>query len=153
MRLYATVILLGLSMAACSAYKAPKHATWKNTTSLEEMEKLYWQAIKDKDWANVEAHTASAYTHSSAAGVLNKQQGLEVLKSADLVEFSLGDFEIIDHGNTSVLTYTATFTLDYQGQHMGPKTIRRMAVWQQQKKGWAKIADSDSVPASTPAQM
>jgi hypothetical protein len=139
----ATLLVAALLLTSCTRWAPPKHATWKNTTSLEEMEKLYWQAIKQKDWANVEAHTASTYTHLSGNGALDKQQALEVLKSADLVDFSLGEFRIVDNGGTTIVTYTATFIIDYQGHRMGPKTIRRMTVWQRHKNGWAKIADSD----------
>jgi hypothetical protein len=149
----AAIVLIALSISACSAYKAPKHATWKNTTSLEEMEKLYWQAIKDKDWGNVEAHTASSYTHSSSDGVLNKDQGMAVLKSAELVDFSLGEFQVVDNGSTSVVTYTAIFSYDYQGKRTGPVMIRRMSVWQQQKKGWSKIADADSPVSTSSSKM
>jgi hypothetical protein len=32
-------------------------------------------------------------------------------------------------------------------------TIHRMTVWQQQKKGWARIADADSAPATSVGKM
>ena len=148
--LFLAVIIPAILLSSCTRWAPPKHATWKNTTSLEQMEKLYWQAIKQKDWANVESHTASNYTHLSANGSLNKEQALEVLKSADLIDFSLGEFQIKDNGRTSVVTYTASFTIDYQGKRAGPMTIRRMTVWQQQKSGWTKIADSDVTYKSLP---
>jgi hypothetical protein len=149
----AAILLVASLVTSCTKWPPPKQATWKNTTSLEEMEKLYWQAIKQKDWNNVEAHTASTYTHLSGNGALNKQQALEVLKSADLVDFSLGEFRIVDNGGTSVVTYSATFIVDYQGRRIGPTTIRRMAVWQQHKNGWAKIADSDVAAARNTPKM
>jgi hypothetical protein len=149
----ATSVLIVLSLTSCTAYKAPKHSTWKNTTSLEAMERLYWQAIKDKDWNNVESHTASTYTHLSNNGVMSKEEALAVLRQADLVEFSLGDFQITDNAGTSVVTYSVTFTVDFEGKRTGPMTIHRMTVWQQQKKGWARIADADSAPATSVGKM
>jgi hypothetical protein len=140
----AAAAFLAVLLTSCTAYKAPKHATWKNTTSVEEMERLYWQAIKDKDWINVEAHTASSYTNVAPGAVSNKQQIIEFYKGMNLLEYSLGDFEVVDHAGTTTVTYRSTATFEIQGKHFGPVTYQNMSVWQQQKKGWAMIASSAS---------
>jgi uncharacterized protein YceK len=136
------LLLLACSLSGCSAYKAPKHATWKNTTSVEQMERLYWQAIKDKDWINVEAHTASSYTNVAPGTVSNKQQIIEFYKGMNLLDYSLGDFEVTDHAGTTTVSYRSTATFEIQGKRFGPVTYQNLSVWQQQKKGWTMIASS-----------
>jgi len=141
MRITAAV-LLTLLLASCTAYKAPKHATWKNTTSVEEMERLYWQAIKDKDWINVEAHTASSYKHVAAGGIMDKQQTIDFYKSMNLLEYSLGDFEVTDHAGTTTVSYLANATFEVNGQRTVGAKYRVLSVWQKQKNGWSMIANS-----------
>lgn len=139
-RVAVIVITASLLLVSCSAWKEPKHTTWKNTTSVEEMERLYWQAVKEKDWANVEAHTASTYRHAATSGTFNKEQILETYKKLNLVEYSLGDFEVTDNGGAAVVTYNAVVIFELNGQRKGPLKYRNMSVWQQQKKGWQMIA-------------
>jgi hypothetical protein len=92
----------------------------------------------------VEAHTASSYTNVAPGAVSNKQQIIEFYKGMNLLEYSLGDFEVIDHAGTTTVTYRSTATFEIQGKHFGPVTYQNMSVWQQQKKGWAMIASSAS---------
>jgi Domain of unknown function (DUF4440) len=134
--------LLALLLTSCTAFKTPQHATWKNTTSVEEMERLYWQAIKDKDWINVEAHTASSYMHVAPGAVSNKQQIIDFYKSMNLLEYSLGEFEVTDHAGTTTVTYVANATFQINGQRTAGARYRVLSVWQQQKNGWAIIANS-----------
>lgn len=141
MRITAAV-LLSFLLTSCTAYKAPQHATWKNTTSVEEMERLYWQAIKDKDWINVEAHTASSYKRVAAGGVTDKQQTIEFYKSMNLLEYSLGEFEVTDHAGTTTVSYLANATFEVNGQRTVGAKYRVLSVWQKQKNGWVMIANS-----------
>ena len=140
MRIVAAALAFFL-LTSCSAYRVPKHATWKNTTSVEQMERLYWQAIKDKDWMNVEAHTASAYTHVAADGVKSKQEILDFYKGLDLLEYSLGEFQVTDHAGTTTVSYLANASFEAGGQRTTAR-FRVLSVWQQQKNGWAMIANS-----------
>jgi ketosteroid isomerase-like protein len=136
----AAIVTLSFLLSACTKWAPPKHATWKNTTSVEAMEQLYWQAVKDKDWAAVEAHTASNYSYMAPSGVSNKEQILATYKKLEKLEFSLGEFEVTDHGGTTVLTYTATASYTYEGRAMPATQFRNMTVWQKQKNGWQMIA-------------
>jgi hypothetical protein len=142
-RILALVTIAAISpmlLSSCTMWAPPKHATWKNTTSVEEMERLYWQAIKDKDWVNVEAHTASNYRHASAGGYYDRQQILDTYKKIALIDYSLGDFEVADHAGTTIVTYNAVVTFELDGVRKGPMKYRNMSVWQQQKDGWQMIA-------------
>jgi hypothetical protein len=136
----AAILLLSTILSGCSAWKAPKYATWKNTTSVEEMERLYWQAVKDKDWVNVEAHTASTYKHEAASGTFNKEQILATYRKLTLVDYALGDFEVTDNAGTTVITYNAVVTFELDGIRKGPVKYRNLSVWQRHKAGWQMIA-------------
>jgi ketosteroid isomerase-like protein len=137
---FVAILIASLALCACTTWKEPRHATWKNTTSVEAMEQLYWQAVKDKDWAAVEAHTASNYSYMAPSGVSDKAKILETYKKLDRLEFSLGDFQVTDHGETTVVTYTAVASYVYEGKALGPTKFRNMTVWQKQKSGWQMIA-------------
>lgn len=137
----ALIATISLLLSGCTMWKAPKEATWKNTTSVEEMEKLYWRAIKEKDWQNVQSHTASMFSYSAGAAVANKEQRLEQLRALQLLEYSLGEFDVRDHGATTVVSYLATFRAN--GSALSQKA-RFMSVWQQQKDGYVLIASSQS---------
>src|SRR3954468_22492901 len=117
--LIATLTLFALLIASCTGWNAAKHATWKNTTSVEEMERLYWQAVKEKDWQNVESHTASTYKHAAASGTFNKDQILATYKKLNLVDYSLGDFDVTDNAGATVVTYNATVTFELDGVRKG----------------------------------
>src|SRR6266550_2643818 len=47
------------------------------------------------------------------------------------------------HRDIIVVTYSITLRGTRAGQPLPVAPIRRMAVWQQQKSGWMKIADSE----------
>lgn len=147
----AAILLASLALSACTMWKEPKHATWKNTTSLEAMEQLYWQAVKEKDWAAVEAHTASNYAYVASSGVSDKEQILTTYKKLDQLEYSLGEFQVTDHGDTSVVTYTAVASYVYDGRKVGPTKFRNLTVWQKQKNGWQMIAGA-AVPTDVSAR-
>jgi hypothetical protein len=130
-------------LCGCTLWSEPKHATWKSTTSVEEYERLYWQAMKEKDWQNVESHTASNYTHAGPSGVMGKDDALKFLKESTLDDYSLGDFQVTQSGDTWVVTYTANYSYTYQGKSSGPQSMRQMSIWQQQKSGFVLIASVD----------
>jgi hypothetical protein len=90
---------------------------------------------------NVEAHTASAYTHVAADGVKSKQEILDFYKGLDLLEYSLGEFQVTDHAGTTTVSYLANASFEAGGQRTTAR-FRVLSVWQQQKNGWAMIANS-----------
>ncbi|HUS18866.1 MAG TPA: nuclear transport factor 2 family protein [Terriglobales bacterium] len=142
-------VMLSAGLSGCTMWKEPKVSTWKNTTSVEAMERLLWDEIKAGNWVEVEAHLASNVTSSTSEGVLDKAALIARLKRFQGVESSLGEFTVTDNGDTTVVHYVATVP---GGQR------RHTSVWQKQKQGWVMIAHADGVPmgqaaASTPPKM
>jgi hypothetical protein len=139
----ALAVALSLGLSACTIWKEPKVATWKNTTSVEAMERLLWQEVAAGNWVEVEARLASNFTASTREGVLDKAALLSRLRRFQGVEASLGEFTVTDNGDTTVLHYVATVP---GGQR------RHTSVWQKQKDGWVLIGHADGalVTAATP---
>jgi hypothetical protein len=129
----------------CTMWKEPKVSTWKNTTSVEAMERLLWKEVAAQNWVEVEAHLASNFTYSTHEGVYDKAQTLERLKKSSY-DYMLGEFNVSDSGETTVASYRVVMTPTGAVAGIAPKPQerRRMAVWQKQKSGWAMIALADA---------
>lgn len=138
------IVALAVSLSACTMWKEPKVSTWKNTTSVEAMERLLWQEIKAGNWVEVEAHLASNFTYATQTGVYDKAQTLERWRKTTY-DYSLGEFAVTDSGDSTVLTYRVVMTYTGASGGIAPKPLdhRRMAVWQKQKEGWVMIALAD----------
>jgi hypothetical protein len=124
-------------------WSQPKVSTWKNTTSIEQFERLLWQEIKAGNWLEVESHLASQYTNTSDLGVMDKTQTLAQLKKLALTDYSIGDVNVTSHGDTAIITYIATVQGTRGCAPFNSEQHRRMSVWQQHKSGWVVIAQSD----------
>jgi hypothetical protein len=135
-------LVVATVLSACTMWKEPKVSTWKNTTSVEAMERLLWQEVRAGNWLEVEAHLASNFSMTTAGGVLDKQQTIARWKAMPQAEASLGEFAVTDHGDTTVVTYTATAA--------GGAPERRMSVWQKHKEGWVMIAHAVGQAAASP---
>ena len=142
----AVVVLMGLLLgpSGCTMWPEGKAATWKNATGIENMEQLFWKAMKEKDWANVESHLASEYHHVSAEGVYDKQQTVAILKTFTLDDYSLGEFTVTSHGDVATVSYIATYRFTDKGKQVGPMTQRYMNTWQKQKSGWVAISSAET---------
>ena len=126
-------------------WKEPKVSAWKNTTSVEAMERLLWQEMKAGNWVEVEAHLASNFTMSTAGGVLDKPQTIAHWKGERPGDAALGEFAVTDHGATTVVTYTVAVA-------NGPLE-RRVSVWQKQKEGWVMITHAEGEAAAHTPKM
>ena len=135
----ALAVAMSLTLGGCTMWKEPKVATWKNTTSVEAMERLLWQEIAAKNWVEVEARLASNFTASSAEGVLDKAQTIARWKALPVGEVSMGEFAVTDNGDTTVVTYNVA--------RAGGAPERRLSVWQKQKDGWVMVAQAEGTAA------
>jgi len=143
--LIAVVAAVALGLSACTIWKEPRVATWKNTTSVEAMERLLWQEIQAGNWVEVEARLASNFTASTAEGVLDKQQMIARWKSWPRAQAALGEFAVTDNGETTVVTYNYASGAGVAG--------RRLSVWQKQKDGYVLIAHAEGGAAPQTPKM
>lgn len=125
------VALTSLLAAGCAG--APKHPTWSNATSAEHMERLMWQAVREKDWSNFERHLSPTFIGVNAEGKAFDSAGwLACWQSAQIEETTLDEVSVQPEGSDMKLTYE----LRFRGQGpclASPGPVRVVSVWQQIK--------------------
>ena len=143
------LLALSLGLGGCTMWSQPKSMAWSNATGGEQFEQLLWQAIKAKDWQAVDSRLASNFVAEGPRGTMDKQAYLVALKAEPLDDYSLGDFQVQPSGPDFTVTYTAVVRL---ATPQGSKELKMLglSVWQQQKKGWACVAES-RFPSQQPA--
>ena len=146
-----TVLVFSLLlMSGCTVYPEKKVSILQNATGLEQYERLKWESLKAKQWADLEAHFASNFVFLGADGAKNKQQAMEALRASEITDYTLGDLEVTAQGNTAIVTYTLTVKGTMHGKPMSEAPTRVMSVWQQQKSGWVQIAESETSLSPAP---
>jgi hypothetical protein len=117
---------------SCTIWKEKRVVEWSSATGGEQLERLLWQEIKAKNWAEVEQHLASNFVCLTANGALDRPATLELLKREAIADYVLGDFVVQPSGPDVTVTYTITI----RGLENAARTLRMMTTWQQVKKGW-----------------
>jgi len=134
--------VVGLGFLAGGCAGTPKHPTWATATGAEQHERLMWQAIRDKDWANVARHLSPTFIGVDADGqVFDRDGWLQHWKSAQMVEFSLGELQVQPEGHDMKVTYI----FHIRGGATGSPSaagLRVVSVWQQIKARWVLTATS-----------
>ena len=134
------VVAAGLLIAGCAG--EPKHPTWKNATGAEQHERLMWQAVRDKDWANVERHLSPTFAGVTADGRLFDRAGwLEQWKSSEMREFSLGEVQTQPEGLDMKVTYILHGQASAKALLMS-SGLRVVSVWQDVRGRWMLSAIS-----------
>ena len=144
-RLLASGSLVLLSLTGCSMW-TPKPDSWSSATGAEQFERLWWQAVKSKDWDQVERKLAATYVAQSSKATEDRDQALARLKQLEISEFSLGEVEIHPAGDAAVITYNLDLRGTLAGQPVTLTQSHMMTVWQQQKRGWSAVAHSGELP-------
>ena len=134
--------VVGLSILLSGCAGEPKHPTWKNATGAEQHERLMWQAIQGKDWANVERHLSPTFVGVTADGGMFDRAGwLEQWKSAEVREFSLGEVQVQPEGIDMKVTYI--FHVQASAKALLPSSgLRVVSIWQDVKGRWMLSAMS-----------
>ena len=134
--------VVGLSILLSGCAGEPKHPTWKNATGAEQHERLMWQAIQDKDWANVERHLSPTFVGVTADGGMFDRAGwLEQWKSVEVREFSLGEVQVQPEGIDMKVTYI--FHVQGSAKASLPSSgLRVVSIWQDVKGRWMLSAMS-----------
>jgi Domain of unknown function (DUF4440) len=132
-------VVMVLALLGCTIGKESKHPTWKNATGAEQYERLMWQAIRDKDWKEVEYRLAPVFAGVNARGELLDRGGwVDYWKAAPVKDFSLA--EVVVRPNASDMTVTYILHLNAEPA----AGLRVVSVWQQVKGGWILVATSQT---------
>ena len=133
MRMPVAIVVVALLLAGCAG--PPKHAVWPNATGAEQHERLMWEAIQKKDWANYERHLSPTFIGVNAEGkVFDREGWLAYWKNSGGVQFSLGDINVQPEGIDMKITYVL--------QRQGESPLRVVSVWQPIKVHWFVTATS-----------
>jgi len=138
-----SAITLVLSLTACSLWSQSKNPAWTTATGAEQFERLMWKALKDKNWLDLETHFSSNFVYLGAEGKMDKDQVMKVLRTADIKDYTLGDFTTTPSGTDIICTYTVTMKGTMGGKPVSESPTRVMTIWQQGKSGWQQIAESE----------
>ncbi len=140
--LFAVFLLL---LPSCSLWKnAPKG--WSGATGGEQLERLFWDEIKAKNWPELQKHLAPLFVANSPDATRDQAAAIENWKRYDLQSVSLAEVQVHTAGVDFVVTSTVTLAGTIDGKPIPPQPVRSMTVWQQVSKGWVVIAHSDSLP-------
>src|SRR5271168_1460280 len=144
-RLQVTLIIfvLAFTLTACTLWSQSKNPSWTTATGAEQFEKLMYKALKDKNWIDLEAHLSSNFVYLGAEGKMDKDQTMQMFRSADIKDYTLGDFTTTPSGTDIICTYTLTLKGAIAGHPIPESPTRIMTIWQQGKAGWQQIAESE----------
>jgi hypothetical protein len=132
-------LLLCVTLAGC--WSEPGKFNWKNAPGAEQYEKLMWQAIREKQWQDVQGHLAPAFVGVASDGRNFDGSGwLGYWKGVQLSDFSLGELAVTPNGADMVVTYS----LNLNGGAAPPGPLRVVSVWQQVKRGWVLISQTET---------
>lgn len=147
LRLAAVLLLLPAALS-CSMWKKPGTG-WNGATAGEDLERLFWNDLKTKNYAELEKHVADTVVSTTATGTWDKASWMQHLKEVQLDDFSLGDVEVKSNGADMMVAYVITLRGSFHGQPL-PEKERMLTVWQPVKKGFIIVAHS-AVPMAAPA--
>jgi len=132
--LAAALATLGLS--GCTIFGEKKTPTLKSTTSAEQYERLFWSAVKAKNWQQLPGMLAANVMYSVGGKVLSKDQVVPYLQGLNIADCSITNMVVKPNGVDMTLSYT--LQLSPAG---GPlQTLTAVSVWQQAAQGYILIA-------------
>jgi hypothetical protein len=132
--LAAALATLGLS--GCTVFGEKKPPTLKSTTSAEQYERLFWSAVKAKNWQQLPGMLAANVMYSAGGKVLSKDQVVPYLQGLNISDFTINNMVVKPNGVDMSLSYT--LQLSSSGQ-----TLTAISVWQQVAQGWILIAHTE----------
>ena len=149
LRVLSIVLLLALTLPLTACWEEKQPATWKSATGAEALEKLFWDEVKAKNYAEIERHVAATYAAVGPRGTIDRAGFMEHVKQFEIDDYSLGNLESRPAGNEVVVTYDITLRGKLEGQPLPPVPFHMMTVWQESKGGgWIMIAHATVPPAS-----
>jgi hypothetical protein len=136
------IAMLTASTLSCTIWNKPARG-WSGATGGEQIEKLFWDDVKEKNGKSIDQHVASTFAGYGNGGTLDRAAFVQQLQSYRLTAVSLSDCRSQLNGADVVITCTVRRQGTLDGQPLAP-AISSLSVWQQAKKGWIMIAHSEA---------
>jgi hypothetical protein len=146
MRAILVTSLLAASLAAvgisgCTIYGEKKPPTLKSTTSAEQYERLFWAAVKKKNWVQIPGLLGANVMYSVGGKVLSSDQVVPYLQSLNIVDTTISGMVVKPNGPDMTLSYTLQLA-----SAAGPlQTYTAISVWQQVAQGWILIVHTEQL--------
>ena len=137
------LLLVGCLLAGngCTMWSEHPVKAFADATGGEGLERAFWIEVKAGRWSELERHIAGNFVgYSVSEDRLGRQSLIEHLKTLQLDDYSLGNFQTELNSETMVVLYTATIHGSVGGKPLPTAPLRMMTVWQHQKAGWMAIA-------------
>ena len=142
----ALLILVALGTTSCTMWGEKKSNSWKTVTAGEELTRLFWQEVKQKNWTELSYHMSATIIGVNAGGTLDRDGLLSHVKQMDISDFQIGEVQTETSGEVLLVTYTLAVR-GTVNSHPLPGTLRFMSVWHQLKSGWVLVGIS-AVPVA-----
>jgi predicted small lipoprotein YifL len=128
---FTSLLVAAMSLTGCTLYGPKNPPTLKTTTSAEQYQRLFFQAVKAKNQQQLPGMLAANVMYSAGGKVMNKEETLAYLQGMNLSDFTMTDVVVKPNGPDMTLS----FTLQKPSQ-----TTHAIAVWQQVSSGWILTA-------------
>jgi hypothetical protein len=136
--LAAALATVGLS--GCTIY-GEKKPTVTTTASSEQFERLFWSAVKAKNWQQLPGMLAANVMYHVGGKVLSKDQVVPYLQGLNISDFTITNMVVKPNGVDMALSYTLQLS-----SASGPlQTLTAVSVWQQAAQGWILIAHTQQL--------
>jgi hypothetical protein len=124
--------LAAFGLSGCTVFGVKTPPTLKTTTSAEQYERLYWDAVKAKKWPQVPGFLAANLAYSAEGKLMTKDQVVPYLQSLNITDYTLTGLTVKPNGPDMTLTYTLQLSTG-----PGPvQTMNAISVWQQVAGGY-----------------
>ena len=131
-----SLLAAAMSLSGCTIYGAKKTPTLKSTTSAEQYERIFWSAVKAKNWQQIPGLLAANVMYSAGGKVLSKDQVVPYLQGLNIADFTITGMVVKPNGPDMTLSYT----LQLPSAGGQAQTLAAISVWQQVSSGWILIA-------------
>jgi Domain of unknown function (DUF4440) len=138
------VLLLGTT--SCTMWGEKKTNSWKTVTAGEELTRLYWQEVKQKNWTELSNHMSATLVGLNSGGTLDRESMMSHVRKMEITDFQIGEVQTQSSGEHLLVTYKLAVNGTSEGRPL-PQTMRFMSVWQLVKSGWVLVAQT-AVPVS-----
>jgi hypothetical protein len=128
----ASLLAAAMTLSGCTIYGVKNPPTLKSTTSAEQYERIFWSAVKTKNWQQIPGMLAANVIYSAGGKVLNKDQVVPYLQGLNLTDFNITAMVVKPNGPDMTLNYT----LQLSTAGGPPQTFSAISVWQQVAQGW-----------------
>jgi hypothetical protein len=137
--LITSLLAAAVTLTGCTIYGAKNPPTLKTTTSAEQYERIFWSAVKAKNWLQVTGLLGANVMYSAGGKVLSKDQVVPYLQGLNLADYNISGLVVKPNGPDMTLSYT--LQLSPSGSSL--QTFTAISVWQQVGSGWTLIAHTD----------